>query len=114
MFSGLNTHRTSQKCLINAFYAKNTPKIATKKYLYISDIHPHPWHTLESDLVYYKKMDFLAVLDHFSKFLIALICGLYSGKIQWRSYWAQWSLANYHVAQDYIGGNDLGIVFTLV
>ena len=31
-----------------------------------SDIPPHPWHTLGFDMVYFKKMDFLVVIDHFS------------------------------------------------
>ena len=37
---------------------------------YISEVPPHPWHTLGSDLFYHKQLDFLVVVDYFSKFLI--------------------------------------------
>ena len=36
----------------------------------ISEVPPHPWHTLGSDLFYHKRLDFLVVVDYFSKFLI--------------------------------------------
>ena len=35
-----------------------------------SEVPPHPWHTLGSDLFYFKRNDFLIVVDYFSKFLI--------------------------------------------
>ena len=31
---------------------------------------PHPWHTLSSDLFYFQRIDFLVVVDYFSKYLI--------------------------------------------
>ena len=37
---------------------------------YISEVQPHPWHTLGLDLFYNKRLDFLVVVDYFSKFLI--------------------------------------------
>ena len=37
---------------------------------YVSEVPPHPWHTLGSDLFYHKRLDFLVVVDYFSKFLI--------------------------------------------
>ena len=37
---------------------------------YISEVPLHPWHTLGSDLFYHKRLDFLVVVDYFSKFLI--------------------------------------------
>ena len=37
---------------------------------YVSEVPPHPWHTLGSDLFYFKRNDFLIVVDYFSKFLI--------------------------------------------
>ena len=46
-------------------------KVSSMKFKFCSDIPPHPWHTLRSDLFCYKKMDFLVVADYFSKFLIA-------------------------------------------
>ena len=36
----------------------------------ISEIPPHPWHTLGTDLFYWNRLDFLVVGDNFSKFLI--------------------------------------------
>ena len=37
---------------------------------YVSEVPPHPWHTLGSDLFYHKRLDFLVVVDYFLKFLI--------------------------------------------
>ena len=36
----------------------------------ISEVPPHTWHTLGTDLFYWNKMDYLVVGDYFSKFLI--------------------------------------------
>ena len=38
------------------------------QYRYVSDIPPHPWHTLGSDLFYFRRQDFLVLVDYFSKF----------------------------------------------
>ena len=37
---------------------------------YISEGPPHPWHTVGSDLFYFQRIDFLVVVDYFSKYLI--------------------------------------------
>ena len=37
---------------------------------YVSEVPPHPWYTLGPDLFYFKRNDFLIVVDYFSKFLI--------------------------------------------
>ena len=37
---------------------------------YISEVPPHPWHTVGSDLFYFQRIDFLVVVDYFSKYLI--------------------------------------------
>ena len=37
---------------------------------YVSEIPPHPWHTIGSDLFYFRRIDFLVVVDYFSKYLI--------------------------------------------
>ena len=37
---------------------------------YVSEVPPHPWHTLGSDLFYFQRIDFLVVADYFSKYLI--------------------------------------------
>ena len=36
---------------------------------YISEVPPHPWHTVGSDLFYFRRIDFLVVVDYFSKYL---------------------------------------------
>ena len=36
----------------------------------LSEVPPHAWHTLEMDLFYWNRMDFLVVDDYFTKFLI--------------------------------------------
>ena len=37
---------------------------------YVSEVPPHPWHTLGSDLFYFQRIDFLVIVDYFSKYLI--------------------------------------------
>ena len=37
---------------------------------YVSEVPPHPWHTVGSDLFYFQRIDFLVVVDYFSKYLI--------------------------------------------
>ena len=36
----------------------------------VSDVPPHTWHTLGTDLFYWNKIDYLVVRDYFSKYLI--------------------------------------------
>ena len=36
----------------------------------MSEVSPFPWHTVGTDLFYWKDQDFLVVADYFSKFLI--------------------------------------------
>ena len=36
----------------------------------ISEIPPHPWHTLGTDPFYWNRIEFLVVGDYFTKFLI--------------------------------------------
>ena len=36
----------------------------------ISEVPPHTWHTLGTDLFYWNKMDYLVIGDYFSKFLL--------------------------------------------
>ena len=37
---------------------------------YVSEVPPHPWHTVGSDLFYFRRIDFLVVVDYFSKYLL--------------------------------------------
>ena len=36
----------------------------------VSDMPPHAWHTLGTNLFYWNKIDYLVVRDYFSKYLI--------------------------------------------
>ena len=47
--------------------SQNSTPIVQK---YISEVPPHPWHTLGSDLFYFQRIDFLVSVDYFSKYLI--------------------------------------------
>ena len=55
-----------EKCDICQSQQNSTPIVQN----YISEVPPHPWHTLGSDLFYFQRIDFLVVVDYFSKFLI--------------------------------------------
>ena len=57
---------TVEKCIL---CQENNSNTSVKQH-YLSDVPPHPWHTLGSDLFYFKKMDFLLLVDYFSKFPI--------------------------------------------
>ena len=46
-------------------YGKSQPLIGTSQ-----ELPPFPWHTLATDLFYWKRMDFLIVADVFSKYII--------------------------------------------
>ena len=45
-------------------------QLAAKPVGNVSEVPPHAWHTLGTDLFYWNKMDYLVVGDYFSKFLI--------------------------------------------
>ena len=48
----------------------HTSSKAAKPVGNVSEVPPHAWHTLGTDLFYWNKMDYLVVSDYFSKFLI--------------------------------------------
>ena len=54
-----------EKCMICQEYGKSQLLIGTTK-----ELPPFPWHTLATDLFYWKRMDFLIVADVFSKYII--------------------------------------------
>ena len=54
-----------EKCIICQEYGKSQPIIGTTQ-----ELHPFPWHTLAADMFYWKRMDFLIVVDVFSKYII--------------------------------------------
>ena len=54
-----------EKCIICQEHRKSQPIIGTTK-----ELPPFPWHTLVTDMFYWKRMDFLIVTDVFSKYFI--------------------------------------------
>ena len=54
------------KCALCQENAPSNPQ----RFQYISEVPPHPWHTLGTDLFYHRKQDYLVLVDYFSKFLI--------------------------------------------
>ena len=61
----------TEKC---SLCQENSAALNTEKFKYISTVPPRPWHTLGTDLFYFRKQDFLVLIDYFSKFLI--VCKL--------------------------------------
>ena len=55
-----------QKCSLCQSQQNSTSSIQK----YVSEVPPHPWHTVGSDLFYFRKIDFLVVVGHFSKYLL--------------------------------------------
>ena len=54
-----------EKCIICQEHGKSQPIIGTTQ-----ELPPFPWHTLAIDMFYWKRMDFLIVVDVFSKYII--------------------------------------------
>ena len=54
-----------EKCIICQEHGKSQPFIGTTQ-----ELPPFPWHTLATDMFYWKRMDFLIVADVFSKYII--------------------------------------------
>ena len=57
--------KTVEKCGICQASSK-----ASKPFGNVSDVSPHAWHTLGTDLFYWNKIDYLVIGDYFSKYLI--------------------------------------------
>ena len=54
-----------EKCIICQEHRKSQPIIGTTQ-----ELPPFPWHTLATDIFYWKRVDFLIVADVFSKYII--------------------------------------------
>ena len=54
-----------EKCITCQEHGKSQPIIGTTQ-----ELPPFPWHTLATDMFYWKRMDFLIVADVFSKYII--------------------------------------------
>ena len=60
-----NVQQLVEKCVICQEYGKSQPLIGTTQ-----ELPTFPWHTLATDLFYWKRMDFMIVVDVFSKYII--------------------------------------------
>ena len=60
-----NVQQLMEKCIICQEHGKSQPIIGTTQ-----ELPPFPWHTLVTDMFYWKRMDFLIVADVFSKYII--------------------------------------------
>ena len=60
-----NIQQLIEKCIICQEYGKSQPITGTTQ-----ELPPFPWHTLVTDMFYWKRMDFLIVADVFSKYII--------------------------------------------
>ena len=54
-----------ERCIIYQEHGKSQPIIGT-----IQELPPFPWHTLTTDMFYWKRMDFLISADVFSKYYL--------------------------------------------
>ena len=60
-----NIQQLIEKCIICQEHGKSQAIIGTTQ-----ELPPFPWHTLVTDMFYWKRMDFLIVADVFSKYII--------------------------------------------
>ena len=58
-----NVQQLIERCII--CHGKSQPIIGTTQ-----ELSPFPWHTLATDMFYWKRKDFLIVVDVFSKYII--------------------------------------------
>ena len=67
----MDTHRTSRKLWTKCILCQETRKVkSSEKFKCVIDVPHHPWHTLRLDLFYWKKQNFLVIVDYFPKFLV--------------------------------------------
>ena len=61
----MTLERTVEKCGICQASSRAAKPVGN-----VSDVPPHAWHTLGTDLFYWNKIDYLVIRDYFSKYLI--------------------------------------------
>ena len=66
----VNYSKDIQEAIEKCSLCQEQKNVLTTNQCYVSEVPPHPWHTLGSDLFYHKRLDFLVVVDSFLKFLI--------------------------------------------
>ena len=54
---------TVEKCVICQASSRTAKPVGN-----VSDVPPHAWHTLDTDLFYWNKIDYLVIEDYFSKY----------------------------------------------
>ena len=60
-----NVQELIERCIICQEHGRSQPIIGTTQ-----ELPPFPWHTLATDIFYWKRMDFLIVTDIFSKYFL--------------------------------------------
>ena len=60
-----DTQELIERCIICQEHGKSQPIIGTTQ-----ELPPFPWHTLATDIFYWKRRDFLIVADVFSKYFL--------------------------------------------
>ena len=60
-----NIRETVEKCGICQASSRAAKPVGN-----VSDVPPHAWHTLGTDLFYWNKIDYLVIRDYFSKYVI--------------------------------------------
>ena len=68
LYSGQAFPMTSVRLWKNVEFVRQVPRQLNQ--LEMSDVPPHAWHTLGTDLFYWNKIDCLVIGDYFSKYLI--------------------------------------------
>ena len=54
-----------QEAIEKCSLCQEQQNVLTTNQHYVSEVPPHPWHTLGLDLFYHKRLDFLVVVDYF-------------------------------------------------
>ena len=65
MYKMYDVQELIERCIIFQGYGKSQSIIGTTQ-----ELPPFPWHTLATDIFYWKRMDFLIVTDVFSKYFL--------------------------------------------
>ena len=70
LYSGQAFPMISERLWKNVEFVKQVSRQVQGTVGNVSDVPPHAWHTLGTDLFYWNKIDYLVIGDYFSKYLI--------------------------------------------